>query len=75
MTLDYLYDEAQDIFTIEGVRYSGELLRTGMQTRPNTLLRIVKRGKSHADWNKQEELKKWQRQRKDELRVRSGLCP
>jgi hypothetical protein len=40
--LEYEYDKAMDVFTVEGIRYSGELLRTGLQTRPDTLLRIVK---------------------------------
>jgi hypothetical protein len=41
-TLDYSYDPLMDVFTIEGVKYSGDMLRTMPKPREDQLLRIVK---------------------------------
>lgn len=40
--LDYSYDGMKDEFMIEGVRYSGELLRSMPFPRKDQLYRIVK---------------------------------
>jgi hypothetical protein len=43
MALDYLYDPACDIITIEGIHYSGDLFRSMRVAPVGTWLRITER--------------------------------
>ena len=44
MSLQFSYDEARDVLTIEGIRYSGELFRgIGLETPVGAWIQIVKR--------------------------------
>ena len=40
--LQFEYDDARDWMKIEGITYSGDLFRYGLETQPDTLLQIVK---------------------------------
>ena len=65
--LDYSYDAEKDIFTIEGVKYSGEFLRIMPIPRQDQLLRVVQNQNGVITFNSYrinlEEFEKWQAER------------